>query len=182
MDLSRWNKAIFAQVSRQIQKKRKTLSTLVLRDRGGSLGNEINTLRQEINDLLDSEEIMWQQRSKVQWMRLGDRNTKYFHSKALQRKKENAINRIMDENGNWCETIESIADVAVSYFEKLYTTSHLTRMFKVINTIPSKVSPEMNQSLIKEFSNEEVKAPLKQMHPTKAPGPDSMSAIFFQKY
>lgn len=81
-------------------KRRETLSTLVLRDRGGSLGNEINTLRQEINDLLDSEEIMWQQRSKVQWMRLGDRNTKYFHLKALERKKENAINRIMDENGN----------------------------------------------------------------------------------
>lgn len=100
MDLSRWNKAVFAQVSWQIQKKRKTLSTLVLRDRGGSLGNEINTLRQEINDLLDSEEIMWQQRSKVQWMRLGDRNTKYFHLKALERKTENAINRIMDENGN----------------------------------------------------------------------------------
>ena len=55
-------------------------------------------------------------------------------------------------------------------------------MFEVINTIPSKVSPEMNQSLIKEFSNEEVEAALKQMHPTKALGPDSMSAIFFQKY
>ena len=40
----------------------------------------------------------------------------------------------------------------------------------------------MNQSLIKEFTKEEVVATLKQMHPTKAPGPDGMSAIFFQKY
>ena len=90
------------QVPRQIQKKRKTLSTLVLRDRDGSRGNKINTLRQEINDLLDSEEIIWQQRSKVQWMGLGDHNTKYFHSKASERKKKNTINKIMDENGNWC--------------------------------------------------------------------------------
>ena len=90
------------QVPRQIQKKRKTLSTLVLRDRDGSRGNKINTLRQEINDLLDSEEIIWQQRSKVQWMGLGDCNTKYFHSKASERKKKNTINKIMDENGNWC--------------------------------------------------------------------------------
>ena len=90
------------QVPRQIQKKRKTLSTLVLKDRDGSRGNKINTLRQEINDLLDSEEIIWQQRSKVQWMGLGDRNTKYFHSKASERKKKNTINKIMDENGNWC--------------------------------------------------------------------------------
>jgi len=90
------------QVPRQIQKKRKTLSTLVLRDRDGRRGNKINTLRQEINDLLDSEEIIWQQRSKVQWMGLGDRNTKYFHSKASERKKKNTINKIMDKNGNWC--------------------------------------------------------------------------------
>ena len=55
---SKWNKMVFGQISRQIQKKRETLSTLVLRDKDGSLGSEINMIRKEINDLLDSEEIM----------------------------------------------------------------------------------------------------------------------------
>ena len=40
----------------------------------------------------------------------------------------------------------------------------------------------MNHDLIKDFSAEEVRIALRQMHPTKAPGPDSMSAIFYQKY
>ena len=40
----------------------------------------------------------------------------------------------------------------------------------------------MNQDLIREFTKEEVEDALKQMHPTKAPRPDGMSAIFFQKY
>ena len=40
----------------------------------------------------------------------------------------------------------------------------------------------MNQSLTKEFTKEQVLAALKQMHPTKALGPNGMSAIFFQKY
>ena len=53
----------------------------------GSMGREINKLRREINDLLDSEEVMWQQRAKVQWLGLGDRNMKYFHSKALRGKR-----------------------------------------------------------------------------------------------
>ena len=85
-ELSRWNRSVFGLVPRQIQNKRKALNELVLRDHNGSNGCEINKLRQEINDLLDCEEIMWQQRSKVQWMGLGDRNTKYFHTKAFERK------------------------------------------------------------------------------------------------
>ena len=121
--LTRWNKTTFGQVPRKIQNKRKALYGMVLRDRDGSLGREINKLRKEINDLLDSEEILWQQRAKVQWLTLGDCNTKFFHSKALERRNKNTINRIQDENGVWCETEENIAEVAVNYFERLYATS-----------------------------------------------------------
>lgn len=39
----------------------------------------------------------------------------------------------------------------------------------------------MNMELIKDFSGEEILTAIKQMHPTKAPGLDGMSAIFFQK-
>ena len=155
---------------------------MVARDINGSLGREINNLRREINDLLDSEEIMWQQRAKVQWLGLGDRNTKYFHSKASERKKKNTILGLVDEEGNWCNSKEDIADIAVSYFEKMYTTSCPTCEAKVIATIPTRVTNEMNQFLTKDFTKEEVEDALKQMHPTKAPGPDGMSAIFFQKY
>ncbi|CAL9021650.1 unnamed protein product [Prunus brigantina] len=40
----------------------------------------------------------------------------------------------------------------------------------------------MNQTLLSEFTAEEVKHALFQMHPSKAPGPDGMSPFFFQKY
>jgi hypothetical protein len=40
----------------------------------------------------------------------------------------------------------------------------------------------MNDQLSREFTSEEVHKALHQMYPTKAPGPDGMSAIFFQKY
>ena len=173
---------MFGHVPKLIQNKQKTLNALVLRDKDGSLGSEINSVRKEINDLLDSEEIMWHQQSRMQWMMLGDRNTRYFHSKALDRKRKNAISRIMDENGIWHETKEGIANVVVSYIEKLYTTSYPSHILEITDTIPTKVSSEMNQSLIKDFTKEEVLAALKQMHPTKAPSPDDMSAIFFQKY
>ena len=107
---------------------------------------------------------------------------KYFHSKASKRKKKNTILGLEDEEGNWCNTKESIVDIVVSYFQKLYTTSYSSRVAEVIATIPTRVTSEMNQSHMKEFTKEEVEETLKQMHPTKAPGPDGMFAIFFQKY
>ena len=41
---------------------------------------------------------------------------------------------------------------------------------------------DMNADLTKAFTRDEVINALKQLHPTKAPGPDGMSAIFFHKY
>ena len=46
----------------------------------------------------------------------------------------------------------------------------------------SKVSVEMNQDLIKQFTKEEVEVALKQMHPTEAPSPNGMSAVFYQNF
>ena len=72
--------------------------------------------------------------------------------------------------------------IVVSYFEKLYTTSFPSSIAEVTSTIPTRVTNKMNQDLIREFMKKEVEDALKQMHPTKAPRPDGMSAIFFQKY
>ena len=154
----------------------------MLKDQDGSKGCEINKIQKKINDLLDCEEIMWQQRSKVQWMGLGDCNTRYFHTKTSARKKKNTISKIMDERGNWRDFSLEIAKVAVSYFERLYMTSNPDKILEVVEAIDPKVSTDMNQSLIKQFTRDEVEAALKQMHPSKSPGPDGMPALFYQKY
>ena len=155
---------------------------MILQDRDGSHGAEINKLRKEINVLLDSEETMWSQRSKAHWLKEGDHNTKFFHYHASERRRKNSINGILDANGRWCETNESIVATAVSFFEDLYTTSHPSRIHEVISSIPTRVTWDMNQQLIKEFTSEEVLMALQQMHPTKSARLDDMSAIFYKKY
>jgi len=52
----------------------------------------------------------------------------------------------------------------------------------VLDAVPTRVTPEMNDHLLAPFDSKEVKEALFQMFPTKAPGPDGFPAHFFQRH
>ncbi|XP_023873870.2 uncharacterized protein LOC111986468 [Quercus suber] len=116
-ELSNWSKEVIGNIPRKIQEKRKLLHTLTVQDRDGSHSAEINELRKELNSLLDSEETLWHQRSKIHWYKEGDRNTKFFHTRASERRKKNTILGLWND-GTWCDDRDSIASIAVDYFTK----------------------------------------------------------------
>ena len=70
----------------------------------------------ELNELVDKEEVLWRQRSKCLWLKEGDRNTKFFHTMASNRRKNNLVVRIMDDNGEWKTKEENITKVFLDYF------------------------------------------------------------------
>ncbi|XP_059431606.1 uncharacterized protein LOC132165127 [Corylus avellana] len=49
-------------------------------------------LKSDLAKLQDDEDLYWRQRAKIEWMRGGDRNSKFFHACANQKKKANLIN------------------------------------------------------------------------------------------
>ncbi|KAG5605088.1 hypothetical protein H5410_026580 [Solanum commersonii] len=54
-------------------------------------------LSMEFEDVAKNEEIAWRQRSRVHWLKHGDKNTKYFHRMATAHKRFNTIDKLMVE-------------------------------------------------------------------------------------
>ena len=152
--LTKWSQNDLGFCSKKIQGKRKLLQEAVQADHDGSRAEEIDSLRREINELLDEEEIRWNQRSRVDWLKLGDRNTQFFHHRASQRKRKNEIRGLWDKNGKWCENMGEIANIATDYFAELFTTSFPTKAVEVAKTVQRCITQEMNEQLTKDFQKE----------------------------
>lgn len=50
------------------------------------------------------------------------------------------------------------------------------------NKFSGRVTKEMNDELTKDYIGEEIVEALSQMHPTKAPGPNGMDPVFYQRF
>jgi hypothetical protein len=132
--------------------------------------------------LREKDELIWRQQSRVSWLQEGDRNTKFFHACASQRKRTNTINGLKYDNDLLHTEPAEIERIAIEYFAGLFTSSQPHAIDEVVQEADWVVMQGMNDRLMSPFTHEEVRKALFQMHPSKAPGPDGMSALFFQKY
>ena len=117
---------------------------------------------------------MWKQRAKLHWFKEGDRNTSYFHAKASSWFQKNSIVGIFDEQENWEDDELAVAKVFEDYYSKFFTSTSPTDFSEILDAVQTKVTPEMNGRLVKEFLPQEVHCVLKQMFPLKALGLDGM--------
>ncbi|KAL5555093.1 hypothetical protein UlMin_037329 [Ulmus minor] len=130
------------------------------------------------------EERYWKQRSKDMWLKCGERNSKFFHQKASARKSNNTITGLLDNNEKWCDEEEGLAHIIENHFETLFSSSSPSSVDfdQVLASIERKVTPQLNDQLEQAFDAKDVKTAVFQMAPTKSPGADEMSAIFYQKF
>ena len=182
LSLSAWNNNSFGHVGKKLVTLQARLE--VLEGMRGSYATleEIECTRTEINNLLDTEEIMWRHRSRICWLKHGDKNISFFHTKASSRYNRNTIHGVLDDSGSWQSEDEGIAKSFVDYFGSLFTTSNPVVSEELIQAIQRKVTDPMNALLTRNFQATEVDFALKHMYRTTASGPDGMPPIFYQKF
>jgi hypothetical protein len=178
--LRRWSFDKFGGVTKELEAIRIKMEELCSQDH---IANQVQVdqLRDRMDELLYREQMMWLQRSRISWLKEGDRNTKFFHRKATSRAKKNKIKLLKKDNGEVTKEKKEMESMARDFFQQLYNADPNVQPEGLLHLIQPKITEEMNKELCKEVSSEEVGDALFQMGPLKEPDPDGFPARFFQK-
>ncbi|KAL2938063.1 hypothetical protein RDABS01_021512 [Bienertia sinuspersici] len=122
------------------------------------------------------------QKSKINWLKAGDENTRFFHRSLKIHQYHKRVVGVKDINGNWCEGKSAIAEAFEQYYKMLLGSevqatgivqSEVVQAGKI-------VTEEQAQNLMRPFSKEDVKSSLFSIDGGKSPGPDGFNSSFFK--
>jgi hypothetical protein len=88
--------------------------------------------------------------------------------RANRRKKQNKISKLKKEDGSFTKDEEEMATLTTAFYRNLYMSEGTEDMDQLLNTVPIKVTGDMNDALLKPFSTDEIKSALFQMFVTRS--------------
>lgn len=82
----------------------------------------------------------------------------------------------------WAESEAGIENVASEYFQGIFTTLEPGDFEEALRYVTAKVTPSMNAALVRPPSDTEIMKAVEEINPDKAPGPDGMTSLFYQRF
>jgi hypothetical protein len=146
--------------TKQIEKLQESIEPDIVSERKG--------YQAAIDDRLERDKLQWKQRAKVHWLQLGDRNTKFFHMYANQRKKLNHVSEVEDANGVICTNPVNISRAFMEYYQSFFSSSGSSNMDVCLEGLEERITRDMNDKFSKDFTMEEVCMAITQMSPLKS--------------
>ena len=133
-----------------------------------------------LNKALSIEEKLLQRKSRINWLKRGDGNNKFFFNSCRGHWNSNKIVKLVDDDGVSYTTHGDIANVAINYFKDLIGTQHQVTDLPHDLTLPH-LTDELRQDLITQFDATDVLNTLKSLGKNKSPGPSGFTPEFYIK-
>ncbi|XP_028095113.1 uncharacterized protein LOC114295119 [Camellia sinensis] len=135
-------------------------------------------------DLSKVEESLAHQKSRVQWLGLGDRNSKFFFRTVKGNVNRGRIHSVVLPSGVRATKSEEVHKSFVDSFTNLFGkpfVDHYNGLDRIRNLVTKRVFEAQYQALAREATEKEITDAFKSLKANKVPGPDGFSAGFFFK-
>lgn len=138
-----------------------------------------NSIASRLKILYKAQESAWHQKSRIQWCKLGDKNTRFFHLAATTRHKKNQLT-CLEVDGQILSKPIDVKLAVFNFFRNLYSHQNRPRA-SCSNLEFSRLKPSSSAALELPFSADEIKTAVWDCDGNKAPGPDGINFLFIKK-
>ena len=183
--LKLWHSSSFGILPTKLQEiKDSILAMDILEEQRPLSDQEFKTriqYREQAYELANNLEAWWRQRSRCQWLKEGDRNTKAFHAYASSRLRRNWVSSIQ-ENGLTVSDSNAITQIFFLTMKGILGHSEEVLPFDASAIYPTDNSGPDLTFLQEPFSDEEIQRAVFQLAKNKSSGPDGLPNEFIQTY
>ena len=101
--------------------------------------------REELEELLDREELMWALKARTNWFPHGDMNTRFFQTVVRQRRSKNRIIQIKDEEGNLTDNAEETENIFLESFKRSFRGNNSLTVENIIQELHGLPIPSLTK-------------------------------------
>ncbi|GJS48548.1 hypothetical protein Tco_0598669 [Tanacetum coccineum] len=134
---------------------------------------------QDFNAIIVKERFLMQ-KAKVEWLKLGDANTTYFHKIVKSQASRNHIDTVMTSNGD-CVNGDQVPSAFINHYMDFLGQQEITSDFNVSELFCNQIPTNVAYNMVRDVSNQEVHKAIFCMGDNKASGPNGYSASFFKE-
>nr|GEU70550.1 hypothetical protein [Tanacetum cinerariifolium] len=138
------------------------------------------TVLKAFNDAIMIEESFLNEKSKVDWHKLGDANTSYFHNVVKSQAARNRIDCLTNSDGT-CLDGDQVPMAFIKHYTNFLGQVGGTSLFVTDDLFSNMLSNEAADHMVREVTSKEIHDAILAMGDKKAPGPDGYSALFFKE-
>lgn len=80
-------------------------------------------LQVERKEILLQEELLRKQKSRNDWLKDGDDNTRFFHTSTLVRRRRNRVESLKNDGGIWVEDKKGLKETAMRFYTDLFSSN-----------------------------------------------------------
>jgi hypothetical protein len=175
-----WNHETYGELDTKIAKIVKDINLLDIQSEESGISDVEVVARKNLFaqmwHLKIGKESILAQRLRMEWLKDGDTNSRYFHACINSRGNKNFI-RALRMGDDWIETPSLIRKATVDYFAHHFTSDKWNRPTLDGLLFPT-LSAEDNSNLTRPFQMEEIDKVVLESEGNKSPGPDGFNFVF----
>jgi len=184
VEVKNWNEEVVSSTKNRKQQLLAEIKELDWQDDDEILSEDMRVKRMDLlsqlRSLKEKDIAMLKQKARVEWLKSGDTNSKFYHSRLRWRTTKNDIMGLRI-NGVWCEEVPRVKCQVKEYFESRFGVNLLS-LVNLDGVGFKSILAADNALLCDNISEVEVLEAVSQCGSSKCPGPDGFNFAFVKNY